>query len=84
MSESLKYPVYGVEQSNHGHLYRWVFTEENLLQELSKAGYGFDGIRTAVIINVHIFKIGESFTVSAGFGKIYSAKIFISASIFRF
>ena len=24
--------IYGVEQSNHGHLYRWIFTEEGLLK----------------------------------------------------
>lgn len=25
--------IYGLEQSNHGHLYRWIFTEESLLKQ---------------------------------------------------
>jgi len=33
--------VYGVEQSNHGHLYRWIFTKEGW-EELSKDERPFD------------------------------------------
>lgn len=25
--------LYGLEQSNHGHLYRWIFTKESLLEQ---------------------------------------------------
>ena len=25
--------MYGLEQSNHGHLYRWIFTKERLLEQ---------------------------------------------------
>lgn len=25
--------IYGLEQSNHGHLYRWIFTKESLLEQ---------------------------------------------------
>jgi len=59
--------IYGVEQAFHGHIYRWIFTEDEIRHQFKKADLDFDDlVEDGACIDI-LWPIGGSNSSSTSF-----------------
>lgn len=64
--------IYGVEQAFHGHIYRWIFTEDEIRRQFSTCELDYDDIVEDGAYEDILWPIGGSNSSSTGFHELNS------------